>query len=259
MEDRKKLNRILKGNNLGGWQYHERVGSTNDLALAWAKENAPDWALVLADEQTSGRGRAGRKWVTQPGSALAMSLVLRPSQAEKMHLARFTAFAALGLIRALARFGLRAELKWPNDVLLGGRKVAGVLVEADWQGPRLEALVVGLGVNVLPGSVPNEDRLRYPAISVQEMYEGLMDRLELLDGILQELKTLRKHLLSQEFMAAWNEALAFREEWVWFRSPGGEPHLVRILGVGLEGELLLERADGEEYSTLAGEIVMAYN
>ncbi len=259
MVDEAVIKHILESLHLGGWQYHPCVGSTNDLALAWAKQGAPDWSLVLADTQTTGRGRAGRQWVTQPGSALAISLVLRPTPAEEVHIPRFTALAALGLVRALEQRGLRAKLKWPNDVLLAGQKAAGVLVEADWQGERLDALVVGMGVNVTPESVPEPDQLRYPAISVSDIYGAPVDRWELLRDILLEMMALRRRLPDETFLEAWNNALAFRGDWVRFRQPGGEPQRVKILRVGSEGALLYETREGHTESALAGEILMAYN
>ena len=94
---REKLAAGLEGLGLGAWQYYPSVGSTNDLALDWAHAGAPDWALVIADAQTAGRGRGDRTWETKPGG-LAISLVLRPTTQEIEHLTRFTALAGLGLL-----------------------------------------------------------------------------------------------------------------------------------------------------------------
>jgi len=259
MSEEIKRSQILESLPLGSWQFHAKVGSTNDLALDWARAGAGDWSLVLADEQSSGRGRGKRQWVTRPGSALAMSLVLRPHPDEADHIPRFTALAALGLIRALARWDLRAELKWPNDVLLGGKKAAGVLVEADWQGKALQALVVGMGVNVLAGSVPAADLTRYPATCVANALGCPVDRWELLGYILEEMLALRGVLTEQTFLDAWNNALAFRGEWVWFRAPGGEAQQVSLTGLGPGGGLIYENKRGEMVTAVAGEILMAYN
>ncbi len=262
MENNKQLEQMLGALNIAAWQYHRRAGSTNDLALAWAQSGAPDGALVLADEQTAGRGRGSRRWVTRPGSALAMSLVLRPKPAEQEVIPRFTALAGLGLIHALAAWGLRAALKWPNDVLLDGKKIAGVLVEADWRGERLDALVVGMGVNVSPGAVPEPDQLRTPATSVADALGKPVDRWELLGEILVEMQVLRRSLPSQDFTAAWNKALAFLEEWIWFREAGDEDQparRVRLLGVGQGGQLIYENRAGKVVSALAGEILMTYH
>jgi hypothetical protein len=96
---------------------------------------APDLSLVVADEQTMGKGRAGRRWYTPAGSALAFSLILSPAWVEPEMLPRFTGLGALAVKQALeSRYGLPAKIKWPNDVLLQRRKLAGVLVEAHWIG-----------------------------------------------------------------------------------------------------------------------------
>jgi BirA family biotin operon repressor/biotin-[acetyl-CoA-carboxylase] ligase len=262
MEEKSKIQSVLEKIDLSAWQYYPSVGSTNDLALDWAQTGAPDMSLIIADEQTAGRGRGDRRWVTHSGSALAMSLVLRPKPEELDSIQHFTALAALGLIRALAGLGLQAELKWPNDVLLGGKKAAGVLVEADWQGDRLDSLVVGMGVNVSPESVPKPDQLRYPAISVEDALGAQVDRWALLGEILQEIMHLRSAAQGRGFLKSWNEALAFRGQWVWFRKAGSadrQPRVVRIIGVGSQGELVYENESEEEASALAGEILMAYH
>jgi BirA family transcriptional regulator, biotin operon repressor / biotin---[acetyl-CoA-carboxylase] ligase len=258
VDDSKRMN-ILEKLPLGAWQYYPVVGSTNDLALAWAKAGAPDWSLVLADAQTAGRGRSGRGWVTLPDSALAMSLVLRATPEEAADISRFTALAALGLIRALGGLGLQAQLKWPNDVFLAGKKVAGVLVEADWQGNHLAALVVGMGVNVGAASVPEAAQLKYPATSVADVYGAPVDRWALLGEIIREMVALRQRLTAESFTSDWNSALAFRGEWVYFRQPGAEPERIKILGVGSSGELNYETPERQQDRALAGEILMAYN
>lgn len=124
-------------------EHHASVGSTNDVALAWARAGAPHGALVTADAQTAGRGRRGRAWDSRPGGLYA-SVVLRPTG---------TAWGAIGLAvglgvrEGLARWVPQATLKWPNDVLCGGRKLAGVLCETRWFGGAAD-LVAGFGINV---------------------------------------------------------------------------------------------------------------
>lgn len=239
---------------LGAWQYHPVVESTNDLALKWGLEGAPDWSLVLADSQTKGRGRKGRHWVTTPKSALALSLVLHPTPEEMAHLSRFTALAGLGLIRALANYALKGEIKWPNDVLLNRKKVAGILVESDWQGDRLESLVIGMGVNVTPGAVPKG--LRYPATSLEDAADHFINRWDLLVVILRQMMALRLEITTSTFLRAWNEHLAFREQWVYFRLSTKETQRLKVLGITPEGYLFLEDESGVQFSVLDGEIEM---
>ena len=250
------LNPYLEPLGLGAWRYLPVVGSTNDLAREWAQTGAPDWALVVADAQTAGRGRGERRWLTEPGGALAFSLVLRPTPAEAGCLPRFTALAALGLIRALSGLGLAAQLKWPNDVLLAGRKVAGVLVEADWQSAQVEAMVIGMGVNVSPGSIPPAHTLRYPATAVETVLGAAIDRWALLAETLAAMRDYRAILALDALVDTWNAHLAMRGEWVRFQADGAAPQVVRVLGVKPDGQLELKHQDGTLQQVLSGEILM---
>jgi BirA family biotin operon repressor/biotin-[acetyl-CoA-carboxylase] ligase len=242
---------------LGKMLYYAEVSSSNDLALEWAENGAADGSLVLADLQTAGRGRGDRRWVTRPGTALAMSLVLRPKTVETAHVARFTALAALGLVDALAKLGLSAAIKWPNDVLLGGKKVAGVLVEAVWRGNDLTGLVVGMGVNVTAESVPPAAELRYPATAVEVEMGAEVDRWDLLAGILQGLFKYRAILPTDAFLTAWDENLAFKGQQVAFRFPDGKVRPAIVRDVQPDGRLALQLADEPEPCLVAvGEVTM---
>jgi len=140
----------------------DAVGSTNDEARALAHDGAPDLTLVWAKEQLAGRGRRGRTWRSPPGN-LYLSVLLRPTQgaAEASQLGFVAALAIADAVDRLLPQG-GARLKWPNDVLLGEAKVAGVLMESAGQGRRLDWLILGLGVNI--GSHP--ENLDYPATSL---------------------------------------------------------------------------------------------
>jgi BirA family biotin operon repressor/biotin-[acetyl-CoA-carboxylase] ligase len=163
-----QLDTILADLSLGGVRYFNCVGSTNDEAALWASQGAPDLALVVTDEQTTGRGRAGRHWYTPRGTGLAFSIVVYPTLEDSGSVSRMTALGALAVCDALKnRYHLPAKIKWPNDVLLDEKKVAGVLVEAQWTGDRLSSLILGIGINVAPASIEDalahEPVLRFPA------------------------------------------------------------------------------------------------
>ena len=194
------------------------IGSTNDEALAWATEGAKDFSLVIADEQTAGRGRMGRKWHTPPGSALALSLIIRPQGQECETVGLFSGLGALALVDALRSLGIMTEIKWPNDVLIQGRKVAGILAEAQWAGDRLDAVVLGIGINVAPEAPTlaeqHEGLLNFPATSVSENLGRPVDPVELLQAVLTELVAWRPRVASQDFITAWESNLAFRGETV---------------------------------------------
>lgn len=242
--------------DIPAWRFFPMVGSTNDMALNWAKQGAPDWTLVVADAQTTGRGRAGRHWITEPGCALAFSLVFRLSPDEVAYYARLAALGGLGLIYALEGLGLRGSLKWPNDVLLSGAKVGGVLVESSWLADQLEAAVIGIGVNVSFGSVPPAEELRYPAIDIQSALGEPVDRWSLLAQIVHGLRKYRNILAEDAFVAACNQYLSWRDEWVRFQRPGEQPQEVRIIGIMSDGRLSVETQDDRKFDVLNGEIIM---
>lgn len=196
---------------LGPLEYHASLGSTNDLAAEQLANGAADRTLIVADEQTRGRGRLGRSWLTPPGAALAFSLILRPLPGEPGW--AFTALGALAVHDALAARGLPAAVKWPNDVLIGGKKVCGVLAEADWQGSSLQGIVLGIGVNVRADAVPAAG-LPFPATCVEAALGPPVDRWDLLAHILQQLLAWRSRIASPDFLSAWEARLAYRGDLV---------------------------------------------
>jgi len=138
--------------------YQAVTGSTNDDALKAARSGAPHGSVFIADEQTAGRGRRGHAWLAAPGESLLFSVLLRP----KLELAQSSALTlAIGLSLRDAVAPLlesSPQLKWPNDLYVGGKKLAGILVESQLQGSELQAIVVGVGLNVATRDFPAEIR-----------------------------------------------------------------------------------------------------
>ena len=127
---------------------HERTTSTLDVTHALAQEGAPAGTLVLADEQTGGRGRAGRPWASPPGTGIWLTLLERPT--DESGLPVLSLRAGLRAAEALSPFaGERVRLKWPNDLYLPAGKLAGILVEARWREARAEWVAIGFGLNVV--------------------------------------------------------------------------------------------------------------
>ena len=167
------LKKTLSKLNIGDLRYFDSIGSTNDEALAWAAAGARDLSIVIADEQTQGRGRLDRKWFTPKGSGLAFSLILRPSATLRPHLSRTVGLAALSIAESCSGLGLAPRIKWPNDILLNGKKTAGILIETVWSGDDVDSLVIGMGINVHKASVPPAELLQFPATSLEdELGEG---------------------------------------------------------------------------------------
>ena len=239
---------------LGDVRYFDSIGSTNNEALAWATGGARDLSLVIADEQTSGLCRLDRKWFTPKGTALALSIILRPTAGEKPYLTRIVRLAALAVADALRTRGLVSQIKWPNDVLLNGRKVAGILVESVWSGEEVDGLVIGIGVNVLKEAVPSAEFLQFPATSLEESLGSLVDREKLLHDILAGLIALRPHLGSDSFIASWERALAFRGEEVQAEQGEGLLGAGKLIGLESDGSLKLADDAGKSLTVRFGDV-----
>lgn len=235
-----------------------QTASTNRDAEAWALAGAPEGALVVADHQTAGRGRLGRTWVDAPGHSLLLSLVLRPTVAAA-DAPSLTFVAAVALADALTRWIPRelVTIKWPNDVLVAGRKVAGILLEMRCEGQQVEHVILGIGVNVdaQQESLPPEVR---PAATAVENHSGgvLPDRLELLWALLTCFETAYDAFLADGFppiQARWNVWADLAGRWLTVHTPGGTVE-GRAQGLGPRGALLLEDATGTRREIFAGDV-----
>jgi len=249
------LRRTLSDLPLGGVRYYGQTGSTNDVALAWAAEGVSDLALVVADEQTAGRGRGGRSWITPFGAALAFSLVLHPRPVERDVIPLYSALGALAVASTLEeKYSLMPEIKWPNDVLVHGRKLCGILAEAVWLGDRAESVVLGIGLNVRHEAVPGEESLDFPATSLETATGLSVDRLSLLHDILAALITWRPRLGTNEFIQAWEGRLAFRGKQVQVWAKDQPVRVGQVEGLDRDGGLRLQSPKGKLFSMHFGEI-----
>ena len=251
----KKLQTLLSSLPLGGLRYFKSIGSTNDEALAWATQDAPDFSLVVADEQTAGRGRAGREWVTPKGTALAFSLILRPAAFEAETPSLFTGLGAVALTDVLKRLKLKPRIKWPNDILLNGSKVAGILSESVWTGDQADAVVLGMGVNVLEASTPTASQLLFPATSVEAELGRPVDRVDLLRDLLAAIVAWRPGLTDGKLVKTWEEKLAYKGDLVQVWRDQETPLEGRIMGLDSNGCLrLLPAKSGKIVTVQFGEI-----
>lgn len=153
------------------YHYHESIGSTNDRAMDLARRGAPHGTTVVAEEQTEGRGRLRRPWHSPKGKGLYFSMILRPDVPPR-HGPESTLVTALALARCLrAQWALDARIKWPNDVLISGKKVAGILTEMQSDPDRIQFLVVGVGLNVWHREEDLPAEAMYPATSLALEWE----------------------------------------------------------------------------------------
>ena len=224
---------------LGGLRYYQTIGSTNDAGLAWAAEGARDLSVIFAEEQTRGRGRGKRLWISNPESSLAFSLVLRPTEVESAEIPLYSALGALAVTVVLEGLGLQPQIKWPNDVLLNRKKVCGILAESVWMGEVIDSVVLGIGVNVLRESIPAAERLIFPATSLESELRRSVERGSVLCDILTECIKWRPRLGTDEFIRAWEARLAFRGETVLVSAEGKPVCLGQVLGLERDGSLRL--------------------
>lgn len=251
-----EFEKAIEGLALGKSAYFTSVGSTNDVVAEWAREGAKGLCLAAADEQTRGRGRAGRRWFTPSGSALAFSLLLKVApDFEASHLGRVSGLGALAVCEALEElYALKPQIKWPNDVLVNGKKVCGVLPEAHWSGEHLQALILGIGINVAPNSVPPQESLNFPATSLEEALGKPVGAAALLRSLLQHLIDRKEGLDLADFLTAWQSRLAYQGDQVTVDTGDGHTLAAELLGVASDGGLKLRMPSGETRVFQAGEI-----
>jgi BirA family biotin operon repressor/biotin-[acetyl-CoA-carboxylase] ligase len=237
--------------------YFPVTGSTNDVAAALAGQSAADGAVVVADAQTAGRGRFGRRWFSPPGSGLYVSIVLLPGQASADRRGRARQLLTLSAGAALAEAietasGLRAEVKWPNDLQVGRRKLAGILAESTGSGDG-DPVVLGYGINVGQMACPPD--LRDRTTSLESELGRRVDRALLFAESLMALDRRYGDLLHGRFDAildAWRArapaSIGARVMWTASGSSVGV-----TAGIDDEGALLVRVGDRVE-RVVAGEV-----
>jgi BirA family biotin operon repressor/biotin-[acetyl-CoA-carboxylase] ligase len=243
--------RRAMGREAAGWRLLclDEVGSTNDVARRAGERGLAGRLAVFAELQTTGRGRLGRRWEVPAGRGLMCSTLWRP-RVPGERVGTLAQVAGVAAVRALARFGVAAALKWPNDVLLAEAKCAGVLIDSAFEGAELGFAVVGIGLNVLQ----REEELpetAYPATSVWLVTGRRLDRSELAAALLVELGRCYEGWLSDSaaVFAEWRGALDTLGRDV---TVGGRRG--RAVDVEPDGTLVLQLVDGAVERFLSGEV-----
>lgn len=252
-----EIKRILKARSLGSEiLYFDRLGSTNDEAMELASSGASEGTVVIAEEQTKGKGRLGRGWISPKGQGIWFSTVLRPD-ALPSETALITLMAAVAVAKAIeAGTGLKVEIKWPNDILIKGKKVAGILTEMSAELDKVHYIVVGIGINVNieSGSFPEE--LRETATSLKKETGKKVDRVKLFCAVLEELERFYQHYQAGnrgEILAGWKEYSSTIGKRV-KAMVGNEVIESVVEGVDDKGRLLLRLSDGSLHQLTAGEV-----
>ncbi len=235
--------------------FYESIDSTNNEAKRLAERGAVSGTLVVAEEQVQGKGRRGRTWVTPAGSAIAMSLILRPEiPPEKASMLTLVmGMAAASACRELC--GVDAGIKWPNDVVGDGKKICGILTEMSCEVDFINDVVIGIGMNTAVDQFPPE--LAQTAVSLHTLMGRRPDRAMLIDVCMEKFEQYYdRFLMTQDFSLLMEDYNAFLV---------GKGRKVRVLypdcefegiseGINAAGELMVRRTDGTVENVYAGEV-----
>ena len=233
--------------------HYDTLSSTMDEARRLAEADAPEGTVVIAEEQTAGRGRFNRAWVSPRGQNLSFSVVLRPTPTQLPYVNMAAALAVSGVVASVT--GLAPAIKWPNDVRIEGRKISGILIETSMEADAVAHAIVGIGVNV------NFDPSRFPEIasiatSIFRETGTETERTHVLKLLLEQLDDLYRDVKGGRSLrgdwAAQLETLG-RDVQVRWRDEVFEGH---AKAVDEQGNLLLARPDGSTLTVVAGEVTL---
>lgn len=231
--------------------YRPQVGSTNSMARELAADGAPEGTVVITDEQICGRGRLARHWVAPPNTSLLMSVIFRPrllpEQANRLLIA-----CGLALAEACeAVAGVRVDVKWPNDLLIDGKKVAGILAESAIEGERLDWVIVGAGLNVHQVFTPT-DPLSGKATSLHMETGKEHDRAVLLAQVLARLNDWHALVEQNVLIAAWRARCRMLGQPIQVETPGGILEGIAE-DIDATGALWLRDVEGRRHLLTVGE------
>jgi BirA family biotin operon repressor/biotin-[acetyl-CoA-carboxylase] ligase len=229
--------------------YFPQIGSTMDAARELAKKGAGEGIIVIAEVQTRGRGRLSREWLS-PEGGIYFTIILRPkispAYAPRVNLMAATAVAAT--IKKL--FGLRAELKWPNDVLIAGKKVCGILAEMDAEMDVVNCVNVGIGINANT-SIPQFEKT---VTSLRDVLGRVISRKELLTALLVEIERRLPSLMKADLLEEWKKLSATLNRDVRISSLGEEV-IGQAIDIDATGALILKSKDGSLGTVLVGDCI----
>ncbi len=233
----------------------ESVDSTNNYVKKLAEDGAEEGTLVLAEEQTGGKGRRGRVWETPKGKNIAMSLLLRP-KIHPAHASQLTLLMAMAVGEAIRSCtGMEAGIKWPNDIVVNGRKVCGILTEMNTEVDYINYVVIGTGINVNQWEFPEE--LREIAGSLCQNLGQETSRAAIAAASMDELERLYRIFLQTEDLSAlkneYNQACVNRGHGIRVVERG-EAYTGTTEGINDHGELVVRKDSGEEVLVYAGEV-----
>ncbi|WP_300674257.1 biotin--[acetyl-CoA-carboxylase] ligase [Desulfoluna sp.] len=236
--------------------HHALTDSTNIRARELAREGAPSGTLVVAEAQSAGKGRKGRSWLARPGEGLLFSLILRPDM-EPSRAALITLMTAVSVAEALIQeTGIDARIKWPNDILVGGKKLAGILTEMSMELDAVDYVIVGLGLNINTPAEAFHPDIQEIATSVMAESSAAFSRVALLRAILSRFEAHYKTLTEQgpeSMLSRWktlSDIIGRRVRVSMMR----EEIEGQVIDIDTDGVLRVKNAAGESLRILSGDV-----
>lgn len=235
--------------------YFDSIDSTNNKAKQIALEEA-EGTLVIGEQQIEGKGRLGRKWISPSGKGIWMSIILKPD-IEPYSVGSITLLGAASVYKALENMSIDSQIKWPNDILIDGKKISGILTEMNAELNRINYLVMGIGINVNLDQEDIPEELRDKATSIKIKEGQAIDRKKLLANIVNEFEGLYKSFINEGNnskaidICRENSATIGKEVKI---VQGKEEKIGKALNINDKGELVVEFNDGTIKSIFAGEV-----
>ena len=248
---KKSLAGKLFGKNL---HFYQEVHSTNDTAFSLGMHNAAEGTAVIADSQTGGKGRLQRRWHSPPGDNLYTSVILKP-EFETFRASQIPLMAGVAVARALDHYCSGITLKWPNDVMIRGKKVCGILSQAKLSANKINFIVLGIGINVNMDTHRFPEEIRNIATSLAIETGAIISRQELIISLYENLEKCYKQLLQKGFIPV-------RQEWLRLAPMIGRQmkivfknEAIEGTAVGLDdnGSLILMTAENKAITVSAGD------
>jgi len=236
--------------------YLESIDSTNNEAKKLATEGEKEGTIVISEEQTMGRGRLGRNWVSPKYKGIWMSIILRP-EVDPIHMAKVTQIGAAAVCRAALQMGIKTLIKWPNDIVLKGKKICGILTEMSAELNRVNYAVIGIGVNVNTEEIDFPEDIRNVATSIKIEQGHDIKRKELIANILNNFEELYEEFLnngdieSSIKVCKENSALIGNEIKIIQK---GSSVKAKALDLTNEGRLVVEFENGKVEEIISGEV-----
>ena len=240
--------------------YFNSIDSTNKKAKEVAQDEQ-EGTVIIAEEQTAGKGRMGRSWVSPKGKGIWMSLILKPTM-EPMKVPKLTLIGAAAVHKALENMKIKAQVKWPNDVLIDGKKICGILTEMSGELNMVNYVIMGIGINVNLDEKDIPDQLKDKATSLKISTGKEINRKELTANILNEFEKLyisfkEKDQMNEVLKICRENSILLGEEVKIIR--GNDVRIGKAIDINENGELLIKFEGDKVESIIAGEVSLRGN